>query len=188
MKKIAIFGSGSGSNAEKICLFFKKSLDIEVVLIASNKKEALIVQRAEKMGVPCVIFSKKDLLNFTFLQQTLVKKRVDYIVLAGFLLKIPLKMVLLYNKKIINIHPSLLPKYGGKGMYGNNVHQAVLKNKETESGITIHLVNEKYDRGRVLLQKSCAVNQNETVDSLAKKIAALEHCFFPKTIKRYILK
>lgn len=188
MKRIAIFGSGSGSNAEKICSFFKNSLDIKVVLIASNRKEAFIIRRAKKMRVPCIVFSKKDLVSFSVLHQILIKKRVDYIVLAGFLLKIPSKMVLCYDKKIINIHPSLLPKYGGKGMYGNNVHEAVLKNNEVKSGITIHLVNEKYDDGRVLLQKSCPVSQNETVASLAKKISALEHSFFSKTIKSYILK
>lgn len=188
MKRIAIFGSGSGSNAERICAFFKNSLDVRVVLIASNKKNAFILDRAKKLNIPHVVFSKIELEEFYTLNAFLIKKGVDYIVLAGFLLKIPLKMVLFYSQKIINIHPSLLPKYGGKGMFGNRVHEEVLKNNEQTSGITIHLVNEKYDDGKVLLQKTCLVEKNETVDSLSKKVSSLEYAFFAKTIEKHLLK
>ena len=188
MKRIAIFGSGSGSNAEKICLFFKNSPDISVVLIGSNKKNSFILGRAKKLNISRVCFSKKDLNDFDVLNRFLIKKKVDYIVLAGFLLKIPLKMILFYKERIINIHPSLLPKYGGKGMYGQKVHSEVLKNQETKSGITIHLVNEKYDDGRILLQKECLIDKKETTQTLSKKVSSLEHAFFSKTIKKYILK
>jgi phosphoribosylglycinamide formyltransferase-1 len=186
VKKIAIFGSGSGSNAENICSFFTNSSDIKVVLIGTNNKNAFIVGRAEKLQIPIVVFSKSELDNFDVLYKKLVEKEVEYIILAGFLLKIPLNMIENYTNKIINIHPSLLPKYSGKGMYGNNVHKAVLENKEAISGITIHLVNEKYDDGEVLFQKSCAVFSGETVASLSKKITKLEHLFFPEIIKTYI--
>ena len=188
MKKIAIFGSGSGSNAENICSFFANSPDIKVVLIGTNNKNAFIVGRAEKLQIPIVVFSKSELDNFDVLYKKLVEKEVEYIILAGFLLKLPLNMIENYTNKIINIHPSLLPKYGGKGMYGNNVHKAVLENKEVISGITIHLVNEKYDDGEVLFQKSCAIFSGETVASLSKKITKLEHLFFPEIIKAYLRK
>ena len=186
MKKIAIFASGSGSNAEKICAFFSNSSDISVALIGTNNPEAFVLDRAKKLKIPSFVFSKKDLISFDFLQSKLANYNIDYIVLAGFLLKIPIEMVSLYNNKILNIHPSLLPKYGGSGMYGKNVHLAVLENKETISGISIHLVNENYDKGRVLFQKSCPVSLTDTVDSLSKKITSLEHSFFAKTIEKYI--
>ena len=188
MKKIAIFGSGFGSNAENICLFFANSPDITVVFIGTNNKNSFIVNRAKKLGIPLVVFSKIELNNFDGLYKALVEKEVDYIVLAGFLLKLPTKMIEKYSDKIINLHPSLLPKYGGKGMYGNNVHKAVLDTNEKVSGITIHLVNEKYDDGKILFQKKCLVSSNETVFTLSKKINKLEQLFFPEIIKTYILK
>jgi len=188
VKKIAIFGSGFGSNAENICLFFAKSPDIKVVFIGTNNKDAFIVNRAKKLGIPLVIFSKIELNHFNELYKKLVGEEVDYIILAGFLLKLPEKMIKKYSDKIINLHPSLLPKHGGKGMYGNNVHKAVIDAHEAESGITIHLVNKKYDDGKILFQKKCLVSSNETVFTLAKKINKLEQLFFPKIIKTYILK
>ena len=187
MKKIAIFGSGFGSNAENICLFFANSSDIEVVFIGTNNKTAFIVNRAKKLGIPLVIFSKLELTTFDGLYKKLVEKKVDYIVLAGFLLKLPAKMIKKYSNKIINLHPSLLPKYGGRGMYGDNVHRAVLDANEDVSGITIHLVNEKYDDGKILFQKKCPLDSNETIPSLSKKIRALELMCFPQIIKTYIL-
>jgi len=187
LKKIAIFGSGSGSNAENICMFFNQSSDIEVVLIGTNNKTAFIVNRAKKLGMPLVIFSKIELNNFDGLYKKLVEKEIDYIVLAGFLLKLPIKMIEKYSDKIINLHPSLLPKYSGKGMYGNNVHKAVLGANERASGITIHLVNEKYDDGKILFQKKCTISSSETVSSLSKKINKLEFMFFPEIIKTHIL-
>ena len=187
MKKIAIFGSGFGSNAENICLFFANCHEIKVVFIGTNNKRSFIVNRANKLGVPLVVFSKLELNNFDDLYKKLVEKEIDYIVLAGFLLKLPIKMIEKYSDKIINLHPSLLPKYGGKGMYGNNVHKAVLGANERESGITIHLVNEKYDDGKILFQKKCTISSFETVSSLSKKINKLEIMFFPKIIKAHIL-
>ena len=188
MKNIAVFGSGSGSNAEKICRFFSSSKRARVVLIGTNKKEAQITVRAKKLKVPLLVFSKEDLSAFTKLYDVLLKKQVEYVVLAGFLLKIPTKMLNLYKNKIINIHPSLLPKYGGKGMFGNHVHSAVLKNKEVFSGITVHLVNENYDEGKILFQKKCSVDKSDDISSLSKKVSNLEHLYFPKIIKSFVLK
>ena len=187
MKKLAIFGSGTGGNAENICNYFTNSSDIEVVFVCTNNKTAFIVRRAEKLNIPIVYTTKDDLISFSKLHKTLKDYGVDYIVLAGFLLKIPFEMVDSYPKKIINIHPSLLPKYGGRGMYGNNVHRAVLENKEIESGITIHFVNKNYDEGEVILQKKCDVSIHETIESLEKKIHNLEFEYFPKTIEKILL-
>ena len=133
-------------------------------------------------------FSKKQLLNFSEFNDKLLEKKIDFIVLAGFLLKIPKKLVAFYKNRIINIHPSLLPKYGGKGMFGMNVHKAVIKNNESYSGITIHLVNEFYDQGKILFQEKCSVSTAETAESLSKKISTLEHQFFAPTILNYIKK
>ena len=188
MKKIVIFGSGAGSNAVNICRYFKNSSDIEVVLICTNNKDAFIVSRAKKLNIPVVFTSKTDLLRFEGLAKTLKNYAVDYIVLAGFLLKIPSKMISSYPNKIINLHPSLLPKYGGKGMYGSNVHEAVLENKETETGITIHLVNQNYDEGKIIKQYVCGVSKTENLSSLENKIHKLEFNNFPQTLEKYILK
>ena len=188
MKKLVIFGSGAGSNAVNICRYFKNSSDIEVVLICTNNKDAFIVDRAKKLNIPIVFTSKSDLLKFDDLAKTLKNYAVDYIILAGFLLKIPSKMISSYPNKIINLHPSLLPKYGGKGMYGSNVHEAVLENKETETGITIHLVNQSYDEGKIIKQYVCDVSKTESLSSLENKIHKLEFNNFPKTLEKYILK
>tara|TARA_B100000768_G_scaffold180216_1_gene199600 strand:+ start:1008 stop:1586 length:579 start_codon:yes stop_codon:yes gene_type:complete len=187
-KKIVIFASGSGSNAENICNYFAKSSNVEVVLICTNNSNAFIVKRANKLNIPVYIFSKNELNNFVDLHEKLLSIDVDVVVLAGFLLKLPSKMVNSYPNRIINIHPSLLPKYGGKGMYGSNIHKAVIKNKERESGISIHFVNKNYDEGEIILQKKCAVSKYETVDSLIQKIHKLEHIFYPKTIEKTIKK
>ena len=188
MKNIAVFGSGKGGNAENIYNYFRDSNNVRVVLFCTNNKNALIVTRAKKIKIPIVCIKKEDLSDFYILQKLLKRYEVDFIILAGFLLKIPFKMVTSYKDRIINIHPSLLPKYGGKGMYGDNVHKSVLANNESESGITIHFVNQNYDEGRVILQKKCALSSIETIDSLKKKIQALEHKYFPKTIEKTILK
>ena len=188
MKKLAIFGSGSGSNAESICNYFAACPSVDVVLICTNNKNAFIVNRAKKLNLPVVYTTKNELANFNVIHKKLKNYNVDYIILAGFLLKIPVKMLDRYPKKIINIHPSLLPKYGGIGMYGDNVHKAVLKNNESESGITIHFVDQNYDTGQVILQKKCMLNTNETIEGLKSKIRALEFEYFPKTIKKVVLK
>ena len=184
MKKLVIFGSGAGSNAVNICRYFKNSSDIEVVLICTNNKDAFIVDRAKKLNIPIVFTSKTDLLRFDDLAKTLKNYAVDYIILAGFLLKIPSKMISSYPNKIINLHPSLLPKYGGKGMYGSNVHEAVLENKETETGITIHLVNQNYDEGKIIYQESFNLSPDENLESLTTKIHELEQSLFPKIIEK----
>ena len=188
-KKLAIFASGSGSNAENICNYFTDSSGIEVVLICTNKQDAFIVKRAKKLNIPVYIFTKYELNNFVDLHKKLQSIGTDIVILAGFLLKLPEIMIDSYPNRIINIHPSLLPKYGGKGMYGSNIHRAVIENKETESGISIHFVNQNYDEGEIILQEKCAVSTNETVETLIQKIHKLEHNYFPgaieKTVKNY---
>ena len=188
MKNIAIFGSGSGSNAEKILDYFSNCTHAKVVLIASNNRSSFILQRAKKHGIDSFVFSKTQLLNFSEFNDKLLEKKIDFIVLAGFLLKLPKKLVTFYKNRIINIHPSLLPKYGGKGMFGMNVHKAIIENNEPYSGITIHLVNEFYDQGKILFQEKCNVSTAETAESLSKKISTLEHQFFAPTILNYIKK
>lgn len=188
MKKIAIFASGNGSNAENICNYFNDSTSVEVALIATNKKDAFVIKRAESLRVSSFVFSKDSLNNSSIVEQKLLDFKIDFIVLAGFLLKIPEKIIDLYSDKIINIHPSLLPKFGGKGMYGNIIHGSVIENKERESGITIHYVTRDYDDGRIVLQEKCYVSKKETVQSLSEKIRKLEFSCFPKTIEKIILK
>ena len=188
MKKLAIFGSGGGSNAENICVYFNNSSDIKVVMMCTNRKDAFIVERAKKLKIPMVFTSKTELENFDDLAKILAKYKVDYIILAGFLLKIPSKMIEQYPNKIINIHPALLPKYGGKGMYGENIYKAVLENKETQTGITIHLVNQNYDEGKIIKQYACDVSKTENLSSLESKIHKLEFSNFPQTLEKYILK
>jgi len=182
-KNLAIFASGNGSNAENICCFFQNSSDINVVLICSNNEDAYVVKIAKQLDIPLFLFTKQGLENFFKLDKVLKKNRIDFIILAGFLLKIPKKLLENYPNKVINIHPALLPKYGGKGMYGNNVHKAVLEKKEIESGITIHFVNSKYDDGEIIFQTKCNVEKNDSVESLGKKIQKLEREFFPKKIE-----
>jgi len=188
-QKLAIFASGSGSNAENICNYFTDSSGIEVVLICTNKQDAFIVKRAKKLNIPVYIFTKYELNNFVDLHKKLQSIGTDIVILAGFLLKLPEIMIDSYPNRIINIHPSLLPKYGGKGMYGSNIHRAVIENKETESGISIHFVNQNYDEGEIILQEKCVVSTNETVETLIQKIHKLEHNYFPgaieKTVKNY---
>ena len=187
-KKLAIFASGSGSNAENICNYFADSSDIEVVLICTNRRDAFIVKRANKLNIPVYIFSKNELNNFVDLHKKLQNIEVDIIILAGFLLKLPTIMVDSYPNRVINIHPSLLPKYGGKGMYGSNIHKAVIENKETESGISIHFVNQNYDEGKIILQQKCAISTNETAETLNQKIQKLEHNYFPSAIEKTLKK
>ena len=183
-KKLAIFASGSGSNAENICNYFANTSDIEVALICTNKADAYIVKRAEKLNIPVVFTNKTELNNFQDLHKKLQSAKIDMIILAGFLLKIPAIMVENYQNQIINIHPSLLPKYGGKGMYGDKVHKAVLENNETESGISIHFVNQNYDEGKIIMQEKCTIAENETLETLTKKIHKLEHSYLPIAIEK----
>lgn len=185
-KKLAIFASGSGSNAENICNYFANHSGVMVVLICTNKLDAFIVKRAKKLNIPVTFITKTELNDFDSLHKTLQNTKVDFIILAGFLLKLPTIMVKKYKNRILNIHPSLLPKYGGRGMYGDNVHKAVLENKETESGISIHFVNQNYDKGELILQEKCSVSENETLETLAAKIHQLEQKYFPFTIEKIL--
>lgn len=186
-KKIVIFASGSGTNAENIITHFKSSPLAEVVLVMSNKADAFVLQRAKNHGIPAKAFTKEELLSPQGIAQLLQEVKPDLIVLAGFLWKFPSHLVQAFPNKIINIHPALLPRHGGKGMYGNHVHQAVLNHKDAESGISIHYVNEAYDEGAIILQKSVAVAPDETAESLAQKIHRLEYEWFPKVIEELLL-
>ena len=182
MKKIVLFASGSGTNAENIILHFNKKNLGTVVAVFSNNPNAKVLDRAEKLNVPTVIFSKEE-LNEAKVLQKLNSFQPDLIVLAGFLLKFPQNIIKAYPNKIINIHPALLPKYGGKGMYGMNVHRAVIENKETETGISIHFVNEHYDEGNIIFQKTVTLTGNETPEEIAEKVHLLEHQYFPEVIE-----
>lgn len=181
---IAIFASGSGTNTNVILDYFKNSSNIRVDLIVCNKETAGVVEIAKKNNIPFLIITKDLLNNSDYLLNQLAS--IDFIVLAGFLLKIPAFLVKKYPNKIINIHPALLPKFGGKGMYGHFVHEAVIANKETKSGITIHYVTEEYDEGNIIFQKEIMLEKNETALTLEKKIHQLEHEFFPSIIKNTI--
>jgi phosphoribosylglycinamide formyltransferase-1 len=188
MKQIAIFASGKGTNAQNICNHFKYSKEIKVVLLCTNKKNAPVVSRLKKYSVPSFIFSKEELNNSSLVIEKLKIFKVDYIILSGFLIKIPKSIIDLFENKIINIHPSLLPKYGGRGMYGENVHRNVIENKEKESGVSVHFVNNNYDEGGIIQQEKCLLCEDETVSSLTEKIRFLEHQYFPTIIEKIITK
>ncbi len=186
MINIAIFASGSGSNAENIGSYFKNSQEINCKIILSNKKDAYVHIRAKNIGIPSIIFKYSELYNGSKILDILEDEKIDYLILAGFLLRIPENILEKYPNKILNIHPSLLPKYGGKGMFGENVHRAVLEANEEESGITIHLVNKEYDEGEILFQESCSIEKDENIESLQKKVQSLE-IVYPRIIEQYVL-
>ena len=187
MNKIAIFASGSGTNAENIIKYFKKSDEIEVVLVLSNNIDAFVLERASKLNIETAVFSKSEFKESDSIINLLKEKAVDFVILAGFLWLFPKKLVAAFKNKIINIHPALLPSYGGKGMYGMHVHTSVINNKEKESGISIHKVNEKYDDGAILFQAKCDIVKEDTPESLANKIHKLEYEHFPTIIEKWIL-
>jgi phosphoribosylglycinamide formyltransferase-1 len=187
VKNIAIFASGSGSNVENIILFFKNSTKIKVKMIFCNVPNAYVVTRASNLDVACTVFSRDDFYYSPKIINQLLDEKIDWIILAGFLWLVPENIIELYGNRIINIHPALLPKYGGKGMYGNNVHRAVIADGEKESGITIHYVNNKYDDGNIIFQAKCAINDTDTPETLAKKVHALEYEHFPKIIDSVIM-
>ncbi len=187
MINAAIFASGEGTNAENLFTYFANDSRIKIKLVITNKDSAGIVARAEKHKKNVQIVSKTALENYTDkLIEFLKVEKIDLIILAGFLLKVPEAFVKAFPNKIINLHPALLPNYGGKGMYGMNVHKAVIENKEKESGITIHFVNEEYDKGKIILQAKCEVTENDSPESLSKKIQRLEFEFLPKAIERFL--
>jgi len=186
MINIAIFASGSGSNAENIVRYFDGNNDISVKLIISNKVDAFVHERAKRLGVKSVTFPKTDFVNADVILKYLKENSIDFIVLAGFLLKVPECIINAYPDKIINIHPALLPKYGGKGMYGDRVHKAVVESGERESGITIHYVNENYDEGNIIFQAVCEVETTDTYKDVAQKVHELEYLHFPKVIEEVV--
>jgi phosphoribosylglycinamide formyltransferase-1 len=185
MKKIVIFASGSGSNAENIITHFKNNSTAKVVAVLTNNPKAKVIERAENQNVSAVIFNKTELADGTVLKK-INDIQPDLIVLAGFLLMFPKEIIANYPNKVINIHPALLPKYGGKGMYGMHVHQAVLENKDKETGITIHYVNEKYDEGAIIFQTSTTIADCKTPEAIVQKVHELEHKHFPEVIARLL--
>lgn len=184
--KIAIFASGSGTNAENIIKYFKNSSVIEISLVICNKKEAYVLERAKRAQVPALFFRKSDFEKEACVLKVLKDYKIDFIVLAGFLLKVPQNILEAYSNKIVNIHPALLPKFGGKGMYGEHVHEAVIAAGEIQTGITIHYVNSEYDSGDIIFQISCPVLSADNAQEVAKRVHALEYEYFPQVIERTV--
>lgn len=185
MKRLAILASGSGSNAEKIMEHFQHSTKAQVALVASNKADAFVLERAKKFGVPTFTFTRKEMEAGELLCK-LQEQKIDWVILAGFLLKISDDLIRAFPERMVNIHPALLPNYGGKGMYGSFVHEAVKAAGDTETGITIHLVNEYYDEGKIVFQASTKVTNEDTPDTIADKVHALEHRYYPEVIDSLI--
>lgn len=186
MKRIIIFASGSGTNTQNIIEYFQQNKIAKVVLVLSNKEDAKVLERANTLNIPFLSFTKADLCTSNKVLDVLKKEMPDLIVLAGFLLKFPENILQAYPNKVINIHPALLPKYGGKGMYGSFVHESVLANNEAETGITIHYVNENYDEGAIIFQKSVFLTEGDTPETVASKVHKLEYKYFPKIIERVL--
>ena len=185
-KRIAIFASGSGSNAQKIMEHFKKHNDAEVAIVLSNNPDAFVLQRADNFEIPTHIFNKHEFYQSEAVVTLLKSLEVDLIVLAGFLLLIPENLLRAFPNKIINIHPALLPKYGGKGMYGDKVHKSILENAEEESGITIHFVNECFDEGEIIHQSRFRIEKGDDLEMIKFKGQQLEHLHYPKIIEQLI--
>lgn len=185
-KRIVIFASGSGTNADNIIKYFQRTQFAEVVLVLSNKKDAKVLERAKNLQVSSLSFTKDELFSEEGILKILKGIKADLIVLAGFLLKFPEIILKEFPNKVINVHPALLPKYGGKGMYGNFVHEAVWKNNEAETGITIHFVNENYDEGAIISQKKVMLSEDETAETIAEKVHKLEYEWFPKVIEEIL--
>jgi phosphoribosylglycinamide formyltransferase-1 len=187
-KRIAIFASGSGSNAQKIMEYFKRSNDVEVALVLTNNPDSFVLQRADNFEVPTHIFDKKEFYETEKIIALLKNLNIDLIVLAGFLWLVPQNLLKSFPNKIINIHPALLPKYGGKGMYGERVHKAVLAAKESESGITIHFINSEFDEGEIIHQSKFRIDKSDDLEMIKFKIQQLEHQQFPKVIEGLLKK
>ncbi len=188
MKRVAIFASGSGSNAENIIRYFRKDENVTVPLILSNKKDAYIHERAKRWGVLSFSFTKKEFDEADLILEMLAQYEIDFIVLAGFLLKVSEPILKAYPGSVVNIHPALLPKFGGKGMYGDKVHKAVVAAGEKVSGITIHYVNENYDEGDVIFQAECALSPADSPEEVAQKVHQLEYRWFPQVIAEVLKK
>jgi phosphoribosylglycinamide formyltransferase-1 len=188
MTNIAIFASGSGTNAQRIIEYFSNNTLINISLVLSNKADAFVLDRAKKLNKPSFVFTADQFRNTDIVINKLIEFKIDFIVLAGFLLKIPNNIIKAFPNKVINIHPALLPKYGGKGMYGSNVHKAIIEAKEVNSGITIHFVNEEYDEGQIIFQAECKILENDTPETLADKIHQLEFENFSRIIEEVVKK
>jgi len=184
---IAIFASGSGTNAENIVKYFSENKNISIKLIISNKKNAFVLERAKNLNVQSAYFGRDDFYESDKILNLLKAEMIDLLVLAGFLWLVPHNLLVEYEKRIINIHPALLPKFGGKGMYGMNVHTAVREANEKESGITIHYVNEKYDEGEIIFQAKFPISEQDTAETIAEKVHKLEYEHFPKVIEQVSL-
>lgn len=184
VKRIAIFASGSGSNAQNIIEYFADNKSFIVDSIWTNNPSAYVLERGKNFGIDSFIFSREEFKNTGFVVEKLKERNINLIVLAGFLWLIPSNLI--ENFRIINIHPALLPKYGGRGMYGMNVHQAVVENKEKESGISIHFVNEKYDEGEIIFQAVCPVLPSDSPEDVAEKVHQLEYKHFPAVIEKVL--
>lgn len=185
-KRIVIFASGNGTNTQNVIQYFQQSNVAEVVHVLTNKKDAKVLARAKTLNITASSFSKIELLSEEGVLKTVLEAQPDLIVLAGFLLKFPESILREFPNKVINIHPTLLPKYGGKGMYGHHVHEAIVANHETETGITIHYVNENYDEGAIIFQKKVEVLPNDTAEDVAKKVHLLEYEWLPKVIEKLL--
>ncbi len=187
MKNIAIFASGTGSNAAKIVAYFRNNPHIQVRLIVSNRSEAPVLDMAHATGIETLVVRKREFYDTQNLLQILHDRQIVFIALAGFLWLIPDYLVRAYPQRMVNIHPALLPRYGGKGMYGRHVHEAVKAAGESESGITIHYVNERYDEGDIIFQKKCILEPNDTSEDIAHKVQVLEHRYFAPLIEQLLL-
>ena len=187
MTRLAIFASGSGTNAENIIKYFQNRSGISISCVCTNRPDAGVIERAQRHHIPVLVFTREDLYQngrvLTYLNQNMI----DWIILAGFLWLVPAALIDRYPSKIINIHPALLPQYGGKGMYGERVHRAVLENSEKKSGITIHFVNREYDKGSIIFQATCEVDPADTSESLATRVHKLEYEHFPRVIEEAVL-
>lgn len=187
MKNIAIFASGTGSNATKIVEYFRNHPKVNVGLIISNKSTAKVLEMATTNNIPILLINRTDFYQTKNLLKDLAQHQIDFIALAGFLWLIPPYLVRAFPNKMVNIHPALLPKYGGKGMYGQHVHQAVRANNEQESGITLHYVNEQYDEGNIIFQAACAVSETDSATEIAKNVLKLEHYYFPRILESLLV-
>ncbi|MCB9185247.1 MAG: phosphoribosylglycinamide formyltransferase [Flavobacteriales bacterium] len=186
MQRIAIFASGTGTNTVRIIEYFKGHSSIGVSLVLSNKADAPVLEKAKNLGVESVAFNRGEFYDTNDVVDKLQAANIDFVVLAGFLWKVPDNLLKAFPDRIINIHPALLPKFGGKGMYGMNVHRAVKESGEAETGISIHLVNEEYDKGRMLFQARCKVLESDTPESIAAKVHELEYTNFPREIELFV--
>jgi phosphoribosylglycinamide formyltransferase-1 len=187
MTRIAIFASGSGTNAQNIAEYFKSSDKVRISLILSNKPDAFVLERAKKLGITSIVFTRKDFYESDSILDVLLEYQIDFIVLAGFLWLIPQNLLNAFPRRIINIHPALRPKYGGKGMYGEKVHQAVILSGDKKTGISIHYVNDHYDEGEIIFQDSFDIQPGDTAESIAQKVHTLEYKHFPRVVEEVIM-